>query len=848
METSCPTHEELLKFLDETCSKSSRQFIVSHVEACLSCQSTLEQLVEEQSKLSKNLLRATTDSDSFRSLSAMQHQDKESEERQYTVTEFEPLKDLPKETQPEIDGFRLVRELGRGTSGVVYEAIQDELERRVAIKLISKTWFHQSDFRERFVREARSVAALNHPNIARLYQISSGNDGTPFLVLEFVDGNSLEQILATKGVLDNREAAKICLEIADAIHSAHESKLVHRDLKPSNILLTSDHLTAKVIDFGLAINPNLESRLTADAFIAGTPAYMSPEQILTPKKIDRRSDVYSLGVVFYELLTGDVPFRGITKHTLDRIIHEDPRRPTVINPDIAKDLETICLKAISKAPQDRYPSMTEMGDDLRCWLEGRPISARPISNWSRALRWSKRNRLAAGLIGAVATMLVLITVGSLIGMLVLARTNQHALDASERSQEATLAALKQRDALLNTIDTLVYEVNDQAQNEILDQDLLQITLLTTSLNAFDKDDPDLPADDLYRISDIHARLGGKYLDTDQLDEAKSHLEQANEIASRILETDITRGNLNRLLAIVAWERLRYSVLADHHSEVDAIFLKADSLNKRLRSVSENLSMGERQHILTEAYARLGYADFLYEQKNFDDSLKQFRKAISLGEILIRAVTHKADGELSIGEFQCINIQTEAALMLGDHYWEAQNFEEAARFDNMLSRHTERLDLYESEYIVEGGLEGVETSLSLSRMFWQQMLEEIQLNEPSGDSDSTEIECLYYLSLIDIETGDVNSFFKRFQSIIEKFKVDFVVGQLGDDSDLIFIGDAIYKARIMASENVSDDSLDISKLTKHSTEYLQILEKAVEANVLLQRYQNRITYAFKQINN
>lgn len=297
--------------------------------------------------------------------------------------------------------FELKSELGVGAFGYVFKAFDSELSRYVALKVQRAGTFASDEDVERFLREAQSIAQLNHPGIVAVYDSIRSEEDTCYLVTEFVDGKSLELRLREQD-FSFAETADLIALIGDALQYAHEHGIVHRDVKPSNVIIDHDQ-KPHVMDFGLAKRDfDTGNEMTSIGRVMGTPAYMSPEQALGDSRdVSPRSDVYSLGVILYEMLTGERPFQGNHRILLMQVIEDEPRSPRRLKSNIPLDLETICLKALSKSPARRYQSASEFADDLRRYVRRQPIKARPRGPAEKLWRWCRTFPLAASLLVAV---------------------------------------------------------------------------------------------------------------------------------------------------------------------------------------------------------------------------------------------------------------------------------------------------------------------------------------------------------------------------------------------------------------------------------------------------------------
>jgi WD40 repeat protein len=397
---------------------------------------------------------------------------------------------------PDIPGHTLLERIGRGGMGVVYRAVHRELGRPVALKMMVAGSHADDEDLARFRTEAKAVAQLDHPNIVTIYEVGE-HQGLPYLSIEYCSGGSLDKPLR-ESPLPARRSAELVEALARAIAVAHRQGIIHRDLKPANVLLTANG-TPKITDFGLAKRLDAGAGYTQTASIVGTPSYMAPEQAAADHKlVGPAADIYALGAILYDCLTGRPPFKGATVlETLDQVREHEPVAPRQFNPSIPADLETICLKCLRKLPAKRYASAEALADDLQRWRAGQPIRARPVGQLERCAKWVRRNPAVSALLAAIV---VLAAIGTAAVYVKYRQAKANEAEADKQKSEA----LKQAKIAKDNEEATDAALKDLRYNSALDQ-------IHLAQAAFARNDIALAHERLNRVPPELRRWEWRYL-------------------------------------------------------------------------------------------------------------------------------------------------------------------------------------------------------------------------------------------------------------------------------------------------------------------------------------------------
>jgi tetratricopeptide (TPR) repeat protein len=491
--TDCPTPAELSAFNWGELSESQLEQVAEHLESCPECESAARAL----DGVADPVIAALQHAPSPLSWPAGDGRYDAGRRLLGSVPPY-PSAELP---TGRIGDYEILERIGRGGMGAVYKARQVALNRLVALKILRDGTFADPEELARFRNEALALARLQHPHIVQIHEIGE-HQGQPFFSLEFVDGGNLAQKLNGRP-LSSRQAAQLVELLTLAVHAAHERGIIHRDLKPANVLLVrsdplhgvrledgpeeAGYFEPKITDFGLAKRLDTDRRQTGSGTIMGTPSYMAPEQAAGKnREAGPLADVYALGAVLYEVLTGRPPFQGETPlDTLEQVRSLEPVPPTRLQPKVPRDLETICLKCLHKEPHKRYASAEALAEDLRRFRAGEPIRARPISAWERGVRWAKRRPGVAALVGVngLTILGLAVTVGLLFA----------AYREAEGARTATLAERNKaqrgwkfyRNSLHEVLNQLKTWAGETKESKGIGPEPLRQKFLETSLDIYD---------------------------------------------------------------------------------------------------------------------------------------------------------------------------------------------------------------------------------------------------------------------------------------------------------------------------------------------------------------------------
>jgi serine/threonine protein kinase/predicted Zn-dependent protease len=611
-----------------------------------------------------------------------------------TVTPLRTVAQPKVPTPRRLSKYVLLEELGRGSMGVVYKAREPALDRVVALKVILAGPHAGPDQLVRVHREARAIARLQHPNIVQIHEIGE-DDGRPFLCMEYVSGPGLDSVLAgsiEQGSLEftPEAAARLVESLARAVHYAHQQGIIHRDLKPANILLeiasqvvsidkkighdsaTFNPQTAipKIADFGLAKFLDSSANATQTGYLIGTPSFMAPEQADgRTDEVGPGVDIYALGVILYELLTGRVPFQAATVHeTLELVRTAEPAPLRQLQPHLPRDLQTICLKCLAKEPGNRYATALALAEDLRRFLAAEPIKARPATLADRSVKWVKRRPVVAGLLAA----LVLAVVAGATGVIwQWQRAEQNAADfrqerdnaveARRRAEHHLKSARESIDELSNLGNQLWSQPQTNATGKIL---LEKVLAFYQELLKDESKDPDIrlgTAQVCGQVADIRHVLG-------QLDRAVQVWQQQRSLLEGLLKDAPDNIQYRSLLSTCM--RQTANVLRDMHKtqEAQGAYREAIKLGEQVLATAPT----DSSYQVSLANTFLNMATVLSPRDHARDLAALYERAMDLIKLAVKTSPRNTsfEGELAL----CLETQ-------GMFYWDigqAAKAEEAVR--------------------------------------------------------------------------------------------------------------------------------------------------------------------------
>jgi eukaryotic-like serine/threonine-protein kinase len=582
---------------------------------------------------------------------------------------------------PQFDGYEIVEELGRGGMGVVYRAIELSTQRTVCIKMLIGGQFASPEARRRFHLETEAGARLDHPNIVPIYRTGDAH-GVPYFVMKFIEGTSLENVTREHFRGHPHEAVALIAKLCRAVHFAHARGILHRDLKPANVLIDTQgepHIT----DFGLAKRIDDDTSQTRTGTIVGTPDYMSPEQASGRNDlVTVTSDVYSLGSMLFDLLTGQPPFRSATiVETLTRVAREPARIPATLNHKVSRDLETICLRCLEKDPNRRFQSAAALADELARYLRGEPIESRAISSGERLWRWCRRNPVLAALSASLLVLAVAAMIGSWIALYEINESRNDAVakqqlaeDAQEQAKFNARIAGEQRDLALGTLHNVITAVDEMlrdrpdvadVQKKIIEGALEGLTVVYRTAEDTGLTDRTVGVGH-QRMADIYEKHGN----TD--DAIEQH-----RLAVKIFES-LSKANAKDDWAM--WDAaISYDKLGDYALSTDAKqakqwYLASTSLREKLaREINEPaITPVQRQHALAISAARVG--GLALALGNPGEARTYFLEALEQGQFMLDASS--ADPQ---AQMQALMAVAGASALLGDVSFRLGNKEEARQY-------------------------------------------------------------------------------------------------------------------------------------------------------------------------
>lgn len=614
--SACPIPSQIQEFIEK--GSFAKEF-TTHIETCEHCVGLVVQLCEQAEgcdrmqfaladKFAESLLQVDQQFLSRIAMSYPQDGLAAASYREETIHDSIPSLDTIRFPGPPsdigllgtIDSLHVISKIGSGGFGEVYLAFDEKFSREVALKVL-RTSVSEASYLARFKREAQSAGSIRHENVVMHLGMLEPMSNFPHacLILEYVQGGSLKELMKAEQLFEVDQAVQWIIQAAHGLAAVHGKGVIHRDVKPGNLLM-GEGGKIKLSDFGLARETRLEGDVSVS--VAGTPPYMSPEQIQTPDRLSFETDIYSLGVVFYELLTGSRPFRGNNVALCRQIIHDEPTPLRQLNPQVPSDIETICLRALQKEPSRRFETANDFADDLQRWLDGRPIASRPTGRVEKAYMWARRSPELASLFLLMFATAAL-SLGAAIWISQLRTSEAKAMLAAEQN---ALEATKQRDISLDAMLAA-----DQNAKEAMKQ--RNISLDTMKM----------------MVTDLGGRIGTNEALIALYPKVTEQLEEMNSGAAATPETQ-------RTLAISSLQTAHIYLAFPLVNQKETLE-KAKKHFQRSEMLLKSLP-GDHRHELSKVYDGLG--SYAYRVGDLVAAKANFQNTLKIGEELLQE--HPAD--------------------------------------------------------------------------------------------------------------------------------------------------------------------------------------------------------------
>jgi serine/threonine-protein kinase len=661
--------------------------------------------------------------------------------------------------RPEVEGYTILSELGRGGMGVVYKARQKKLNRIVALKMVLAGAHAGQDQLARFFTEAEAVAHLQQPNIVQIYEVGEHN-GLPYFSLEFVDGGCLADRIDGKPQ-PVKDAAQMVERLARAIGYAHQQGIIHRDLKPANVLLTKEG-EPKITDFGLAKRLESDSSQTKSGTLMGTPNYMAPEQARgLVKEIGPLADVYALGVILYEMLTGRTPFLGTSiLDTLQQVRNLDPVPPSRLQPKIPRDVETICLKCLEKAPAKRYESATALAEDLHRFIAGEPILARPVGPHERLWRWCQRNQRVAALSAAVLLLLVSMAIGGPVAAILIsqqkaiavenekaAKAAQALAETNEKLADANARAAEEQSEIafgaFRTFVSSVSKLRDTPATQGIKQQLLRggieglQTVMKTPKNTSRSDA--IMADAYQQMGDIFQSLG-------QNQDARQQYEVSYKIRHTLAQAASGQFEPQRELAAAVGKLGDISLLEGNTDAARRHY--AEALKIREQIAAQHDQNDQAQIDLATSFVTLGNVSEPHQATKYYQEALRLRQALAATAPRPSRASRKRDVWIISNRLADLAEKQNDLPAALNHYEQA--LAQATELDKLVSNSMRaRLDLAMSHVHV-GNVQARQGDAQAAKASYGRALEILR---PLAAEDARDIELNTLLPLVLARHGD-----------------------------------------------------------------------------------------------